>query len=168
MTSSLWTIILRGTMIEPGVMEKEYDEIDTENLMKLCFAQEDPQPAIIPQGAIKQAAGKPITLAFVGGRFKYYADTFKKTGFTGGLNYSRSMDLNWELMGAWTLDRVIDQAACQVHNGRSGPNDYIRKGGFWRDMPLVEDVVIMEGVGHFINEENKEETNKHIQYFDKF
>jgi len=29
-------------------------------------------------------------------------------------------------------------------------------------MPLLEEVVVMEGVGHFINQEKAEEINNHI------
>ncbi|KAL3697307.1 hypothetical protein R1sor_011383 [Riccia sorocarpa] len=31
-----------------------------------------------------------------------YVDTFKKTGFTGGLNWYRNIDRSWELMAPWT------------------------------------------------------------------
>ena len=47
--------------------------------------------------------------------------------------------------------------------------DYIHKGGFKRDVPFLEEVVVMEGVGHFINEERPEEINQHIyDFFNKF
>lgn len=50
-----------------------------------------------------------------------------------------------------------------------GAKDYIAKGGLKRDVPLLEDVVVMEGVGHFINEEKADEISKHIyDFFQKF
>jgi len=80
---------------EPGVMEKEYDEIDTEKLIKFCFALKDTRVPIIRPGALKEAVEKPIPLPpwLSEEDVKYYADTFKKTGFTGGLNYYRNLDL---------------------------------------------------------------------------
>ena len=35
--------------------------------------------------------------------------------------------------------------------------EYIHKGEFRRDVPLLEEVTIMEGVGHFINQEKGDE-----------
>lgn len=50
-----------------------------------------------------------------------------------------------------------------------GVRDYIHKGGFKKDVPLLEDVVVMEGVGHYINQEKTEQVNQHIiQFFSKF
>lgn len=43
--------------------------------------------------------------------------------------------------------------------------DYIHKGGFKRDVPLLEDVVVIEGAGHFIHQERPDEINKHIYNF---
>lgn len=48
-----------------------------------------------------------------------------------------------------------------------GAKDYIEKGGFKKDVPLLEDVVILKGVGHFIQEEKSEEINHHILNFIK-
>lgn len=50
-----------------------------------------------------------------------------------------------------------------------GVKDYIKEGGFKRDVPLLEEVVIMEGVGHFINQEKGHEISQHIyDFFKKF
>ncbi|KAF1875897.1 hypothetical protein Lal_00006528 [Lupinus albus] len=46
-----------------------------------------------------------------------------------------------------------------------GAKDYIHKGGFKRDVPLLEDEVVIEGVGHFLHQEKADEINKHIGYF---
>jgi len=81
---------------------------------------------------------------------------------------------NWELMAAWTGSQI--KVPVQFIMGDQdltynfpGMKDYIHKGGFRRDVPLLEDVIILEGAGHFINQEKKEEINKHIQnFFDKF
>lgn len=47
--------------------------------------------------------------------------------------------------------------------------DYIHKGGFKRDVPNLHEVVVMEGVAHFIMQEKPDEISKHIHdYFQKF
>lgn len=48
-------------------------------------------------------------------------------------------------------------------------NDYIHGDGFKRDVPLLEEIVIMKGVGHFINQEKPHEISKHIiEFLSKF
>ena len=50
-----------------------------------------------------------------------------------------------------------------------GVKDYIHNGGFQNDVPLLEEVVIMEGAAHFINQEKPDEINKHIiEFLQKF
>jgi pimeloyl-ACP methyl ester carboxylesterase len=50
-----------------------------------------------------------------------------------------------------------------------GGKDYIDSGGFKRDVPFLEELVVMEGVGHFLNQEKADEINKHIyDFFQKF
>jgi len=46
-----------------------------------------------------------------------------------------------------------------------GVKDYIHKGGMKKDVPLLQDVVILEGVGHFLQEEQPAVINKHIHDF---
>lgn len=49
----------------------------------------------------------------------------------------------------------------------AGIKDYIHKGGFKKYVPLLDEVVVMKGVGHFINEEKPEEITAHIHDFIK-
>ena len=50
-----------------------------------------------------------------------------------------------------------------------GAKAYIDQGGFKKNVPFLEEVVVIEGVAHFINEEKPEEINKHIHdFFQKF
>jgi pimeloyl-ACP methyl ester carboxylesterase len=46
-----------------------------------------------------------------------------------------------------------------------GVQDYIHQGGFKKDVPFLQEVVVMEGAGHFINQEKAEEINAHIYDF---
>lgn len=50
-----------------------------------------------------------------------------------------------------------------------GTKDYIHKGGFKRDVPLLEEVIVLEDVGHFLQSEKPDEISKHIyDFFQKF
>lgn len=46
-----------------------------------------------------------------------------------------------------------------------GAQEYIHKGGFKKDVPNLEEVIIMEETGHFINQEKPDEINSHIYDF---
>ncbi|KAJ6940932.1 hypothetical protein NC651_006905 [Populus alba x Populus x berolinensis] len=48
-----------------------------------------------------------------------------------------------------------------------GLKDHIHNGGFKKDVPVLEEVVVMEGVAHFLQQEKPEEVNKHIYDFVK-
>ena len=81
---------------------------------------------------------------------------------------------NQELLAPWAGSRlqiptkfIIGDLDLVYH--MPGVKEYIHKGGFKRDVPLLEEVVIMEGVGHFINQEKGDEISKHIyDFFNKF
>jgi pimeloyl-ACP methyl ester carboxylesterase len=46
---------------------------------------------------------------------------------------------------------------------------YIHKGGLKRDVPLLEEVVVIKGAGHFIQQERAQEISEHIHdYIKKF
>lgn len=49
----------------------------------------------------------------------------------------------------------------------AGAQDFINKGSFKKFVPLLDDVVIMKDVGHFINEEKPKEISAHIISFIK-
>ena len=46
-----------------------------------------------------------------------------------------------------------------------GVKEYIQKGGFKRDVPFLQELVVMEGVAHFVNQEKPEEVSAHIYDF---
>lgn len=46
-----------------------------------------------------------------------------------------------------------------------GVKEYVHNGGFKKDVPFLEQVVVVEGAGHFINQERADEINKHIYEF---
>ncbi|CAL5395698.1 unnamed protein product [Camellia sinensis] len=84
----------------------------------------------------------------------------------------RSFDLNWELTAPWTGSQVklpvkfIVGDLDLVYDIR-GAKEYINSGGFKKDVPLLDKVVVMEGVAHFLNQEKPDEINKHILEFIK-
>lgn len=48
-----------------------------------------------------------------------------------------------------------------------GMKEYVHGGGFKNDVPLLKECVVIQGTGHFINQERAEEVNDHIHDFIK-
>ena len=92
----------------------------------------------------------------------------------GIMDYFLYMCRNWELTAPWTGCKVKVPVKFIVGDldltyNSPGAKDYIHKGGLKRDVPFLQEVVVMEGVGHFINEEKPDEINKHIfDFLQKF
>ncbi|KHN20392.1 Epoxide hydrolase 2 [Glycine soja] len=94
------------------------------------------------------------------------------SGFTGGLNYYRDMDLTWELTAAWTGVQIkvpvkFIVGDLDITYNTSGVKEYIHNGGFKRDVRFLQELIVMEGVAHFINQERPEEISAHIYDFIK-
>ncbi|KAL9228212.1 hypothetical protein vseg_003817 [Gypsophila vaccaria] len=161
---------------EPGEMEEEFAAVDTAKLMKQFLLSRDARPPIIPKGILANLAEKSFTMPpwLTEDDVNYYAEKFKQSGFTGGLNYYRAMNLTWELMAPWTGVQIkvpVKFILGDLDLTYSFPKikDYLHNGGFKKDVPLLEDVVVIEGAAHFINQERPDEISKHIQeFFDKF
>ncbi|KAG6758821.1 hypothetical protein POTOM_035282 [Populus tomentosa] len=163
---------------EPGVIEAEYAERGTERVLKELLTHRVAGPLFLPKG--KGLNGAPLDAPLVlpswlsEEDFEYYTNKFEQKGFTGGLNYYRNLDRNWELTEPWTGAQVTVPVKFIIGDedltyNSLGGKDYIDSGGFKRDVPFLEELVVMEGVGHFLNQERADEINKHIyDFFQKF
>lgn len=77
---------------------------------------------------------------------------------------------NWELTAPWSGAKVMVPAKFIVGEHDlvyhiKGAKEYIHNGGMKIMVPLLEDVVVLEGAAHFINQEVPDEVNKHIYEF---
>ncbi|KAL6188554.1 hypothetical protein ACLB2K_039946 [Fragaria x ananassa] len=160
---------------EPGEIEAEFAQIGTARVMKDLLTYRHPGPLFLPKGkGFGHPPDAPIPLPswLSEDDVNYYVSFFEKKGFTGGINYYRNLDRNWELTAPWTGARIkvpvkfIVGDQDLVYNSL-GAKDFIHKGGFKKYVPLLEEVVVMEGVGHFINEEKPNDISEHIYDFIK-
>jgi len=93
-----------------------------------------------------------------------YIEAFERTGFTGGLNWYRNMDRNWEL-GADVADRRVEQPAMFL----TGENDPVR--GFMPAAAMdgwVTDLradVLVADAGHWVQQERPQEVNAALLEF---
>ncbi|KAF5182911.1 Epoxide hydrolase a [Thalictrum thalictroides] len=162
----------RVKALEPGEMEAEFARTGTATVLKKFLTYHNPGPVIIPR-AKGFVPDEPITLPswLSEEDVNYYATKYEQKGFTGGFNYYRALDLNWELTASWTGAQVKVPVKFIVgdqdltYNG-PGAKEFIHGGGFKKYVPFLE-VVVMEGVGHFINEERADDISRHIYDFIK-
>lgn len=83
-------------MQEPGRTEAEFARHRTSLVIKKFLTYHDPGPAIVPkengfEAAPEQDVALPSWLSEED--INFYASKFDKSGFTGGLNYYRALDL---------------------------------------------------------------------------
>jgi pimeloyl-ACP methyl ester carboxylesterase len=87
-----------------------------------------------------------------------YVEAFERTGFTGGLNWYRNMDRNWELTAA-VAERRVEQPAMFL----TGELDLVR--GFMPAEAMdgwVTDLranVVVPGAGHWVQQQAPQEVN---------
>ncbi|KAI9196579.1 hypothetical protein LWI28_025134 [Acer negundo] len=162
---------------EPGEIEDEFARLSTETILKEFFSYRNPGPLFLPKGkGFGHSPDAQITLPswLPKEEFNYYCTKYEKKGFTSGINYYRNIDKNWELTAPWTGSQIKVPVKFIVGDqdltyNSPGTKDYINKGGFKKNVPFLQEVVVMEGVAHFLNQEKPDEINKHIHdFFQKF
>ncbi|KAG6581272.1 ephA [Cucurbita argyrosperma subsp. argyrosperma] len=158
----------------PGEAEEDFASIDTAELFKkfLCSRRSDPPK--LPKGVGVRSIPSPENLPswLTEKDINYFATTFKRTGFTGGLNYYRAFDLTWELTASWTKAQVRVPVKFIIGDldltyQFPGAKEYIHNGGFKKDVPFLEEVIVMKDTAHFINQERPHEISTHIHDFIK-
>ncbi|KAJ6384572.1 hypothetical protein OIU78_027806 [Salix suchowensis] len=136
---------------EPGVIEEEISRAGTAEVLKKILTGRRPEADL-----------------------SFYATKYSQKGFTGGLNFYRALDLNWELTAPWTgapLKVPVKFVVGELDMVYTTPGikEFVSSGGFKHHVPLLEEIVVMEGAGHFINQEKSEEISNHIyDYISKY
>ncbi|CAN8274997.1 unnamed protein product [Cochlearia groenlandica] len=160
---------------ECGEIEEEFAKIGAERVLLKLLTYRDTDPILLPKGK-SYGDDHPVTLPSWLTEYdvKYYVSKYEKNGFTGPVNYYRNMDRTWELMGALSNTQVkvpvkfiIGDQDLTYHI--PGTKKYIHEGRFKSHVPLLDEVVVIKGVGHFLHEERPDEISKHIHdYFRTF
>uniref|UniRef100_A0A0D6R310 soluble epoxide hydrolase n=1 Tax=Araucaria cunninghamii TaxID=56994 RepID=A0A0D6R310_ARACU len=158
---------------EPGRAEEEFARYDcTEVIKRLLLATKTSLFAAPSNEGIIDALEAPATLPswITEEEIQYFAKQFEKTGFTGGFNYYRALDLNWELLAPWTGGNITVPTKYIVGDkdlvyNTPGTKNYVHGGGYKKTVPFLEEVVVLEGGHHFIQQEKPEEISLHILEF---
>ncbi|CAN1860119.1 Epoxide hydrolase A [Linum perenne] len=161
---------------EPREAEQDFAEMGAANVIRKLLTIRSPRPPCVPKSKGFSSLPSPPELPpwLTEDDLSYYAAKFSKSGFTGGLNYYRCIDLMWELMAPWTDVQVkvpvkfmIGDLDVTYHF--PGAKDYLQSGAMKKLVPFLEDVVVLQGVAHFLQQEKPEEVGTHIhEFFAKF
>jgi len=96
----------------------------------------------------------------------FFAESFKRSGFTGGLNWYRNMDRDRELLGFLAGARI-----CQPSMFLADTEDVVVEM-YRRDFDLLERTMpglraktLIAGAGHWVQQEKPEEVNRHLLQF---
>ncbi|KAJ1386038.1 Epoxide hydrolase-like [Sesbania bispinosa] len=170
-----WYLCMFRPNKEPGKMEGEMNEVGTANVLKYILTTHKTSPPILPpvgQYGTGMNLHYPETLPswLTEDDLAYFVSKFEKTGFTGGLNYYRNLNLNWELTAPWTGVEIkvpvkfIIGELDMAYNFK-GIKDYIHDGGFKENVPNLVEVIVQKGVARFIHQEAADEVSNHIYDF---
>ena len=92
----------------------------------------------------------------------YFTKVYTRSGFRGGLNWYRNIDRNWELTAAWQ-DAQIHQPSLFLAGSKDGVITGLigakRVADMERVLPNLTAKIIMDGAGHWVQQERPEEVN---------
>ncbi|GLJ49681.1 hypothetical protein SUGI_1054330 [Cryptomeria japonica] len=163
---------------EPGKAEEEFARYNYTEIMKKFLLGTLPGGlfSVSTDQGILDTLETPATLPswMTEEDIQYFAKMFAKTGFTGGLNYYRVLDLDWELLAPWTGAEITVPTKYIVGDkdlvyNTLGTKNYVHEGGLKKNVPFLEEIVVIKDGHHFIQQEKSHEISQHIlDFFGKF
>ena len=160
---------------EPGVAEAELEADARATLRRFLYSASGD----IPKEDVRWV-GLPRTAAFLDGVVEppalpgwlteadldFYTAEFARTGFRGGLNWYRNLDRTWELTAPWAGAQVAVPALF-VGGTRDGVITANPKAldAMPRWVPNLADAVLLDGCGHWTQQERPEQVNAAVVGF---
>jgi len=158
---------------EPGVADAELDADPAKTLRRVILGQAAPgdQAAAMrmlrpgPEGLIERIPepdGLPSWIS--ADELDHYVAEFSRTGFTGGLNWYRNMDRNWEIQGNLTSATITVPAMFIA-----GTDDVVL--GFMRPDRARKVITglyreeLIDGAGHWLQQERPDRVNELLLEF---
>jgi pimeloyl-ACP methyl ester carboxylesterase len=155
----------------PGVAEHEFEHDVRKTMRSVLFS------ASGDVTGERLVAPRPKTAGFLDGMtdpenlpawlteadIDFYTGEFTRTGFRGGINWYRNFDRNWELLAPWAGAKVTQPSLFIAGEKDSvirmvGGRDAVM-AGLKRGVPNLKDVVMLDGCGHWTQQERPSEVN---------
>ena len=153
-----------------GVAEKEYDK-DPRDLISKFYqspGSRTKSPKITDPkrsaGGFLPRIGEPEGLPdwFTQEDLDYVVGQFEQSGFRGGVNYYRNIERNWKLTED-LQDHSIKVPTLFLAGSQDmvigGADKEALEGSMKEVIPLLEEVVLLPNIGHWVQQEAAEETN---------
>jgi pimeloyl-ACP methyl ester carboxylesterase len=160
---------------EPGVAEAEFERDVRRSIRLLLFGASGDNP-ILPSMMVRTGEGLLGTVSaperlpgwLDESDIDMYTAEFERTGFSGGLNWYRNIDRNWELAAPWQGARIEVPALFMVGDRDvvyhfPGSRDLI--GRLATHVPQLRQTLVVEGCGHWIQQERAADVNRALLEF---
>ena len=156
---------------KPGIAEAEFERDVRNSLRRIYFSGSGDAPEKSTFGVLKEGGGfldntvDPETLPawLSDADLDYFTAEFKRAGFRGGLNWYRNLRRNWELMAPFH-GQVIRQPALFIAGSKDGvlkfPASQKQIAAFPQTLPGIRGSHIIDGAGHWIQQERAKEVNE--------
>jgi pimeloyl-ACP methyl ester carboxylesterase len=151
----------------PGVAEREFErDVDVTMRTLLGRGFSDPAASLFVEDGKgflgEPSANRPLPDWLTEADLATFSEAYRKSGFGGGLNWYRNIDRNWELTAPWQ-DARISQPSLFI----AGSNDSVitgligakRVADMERVLPNLKQKLIIDGAGHWVQQERADEVN---------
>lgn len=151
----------------PGVAEAEFER-DVDHSMRAMFAKGFGDGAISlfvdpAKGFLGNRPGNPVLPDWISeAELAHFIANYKASGFRGGFNWYRNIDRNWDLTAPWHGALVrqpslfIAGSEDSVITGMIGAK---RVAELDKVLPDLRGKIIIEGAGHWVQQERPAEVN---------
>jgi pimeloyl-ACP methyl ester carboxylesterase len=151
----------------PGVAEREFER-DVDLTMRTLLGRgfSDPAASLFVEdgkGFLGDATlDRPLPDWLGEADLAHFIETYRTSGFRGGLNWYRNIDRNWELTAPWQGAQIrqpslfIAGSKDSVITGLIGAK---RVAALERVLPNLKQKLIIDGAGHWIQQERPAEVN---------
>jgi pimeloyl-ACP methyl ester carboxylesterase len=150
----------------PGVAEAEFER-DVATTMRKILGRgvSDPAALYVTEdkgflGNINPVLSLPDWLSEAD--IAHFAEAYRHSGFRGGLNWYRNLDRNWDLTAPWQ-GAQIHQPSLFIAGSRdsviTGLIGAKRVTELDRVLPNLRQKLIIEGAGHWVQQERPDEVN---------
>lgn len=141
---------------QPGVADEALSRdvrrtLTTSRQWTASWAEEEDSPTRRPQWLTEE-------------ELEVYVEAFQRTGFTGGLNWYRSMDRSWELTAPFA-ERRVEQPALFLTGERDPVRNFMPAEAMRGWVSDLREEVVVPGAGHWVQQQDPEAVNDALLRF---